>query len=56
MTIPTAINNLTKLNKIIFIILVFRAYPQMTKIDALLLSVIKRAEVICTAIKKVRYL
>ena len=51
-----AINNLAKLNKIIFILLVFKKYPQITKIDTLLPSVIKRAEAICIAIKEVRYL
>jgi hypothetical protein len=51
-----AINNLAKLNKIIPTLLVFRAYPQITKMDALLLSVIKRAEAIHTAIKEVYYL
>ena len=48
-----AINNLVKLNKIIFTLLVFRAYPQITKIDALLLSIIKRAKAIYTATKEV---
>ena len=48
-----AINNSAKLNKIISTFLVFGAYPQMTKIDALSLSVIKRAEVIYIATKEV---
>ena len=48
-----AINNSARLDKIIFTFLVFRVYPQMTKIDTLLLSVIKRAEAIHVAIKKV---
>ena len=51
-----AINNLTGLDGIISTLLVFRAYPWITKIDALLLSIIKRAEAICTAIKEVCYL
>ena len=51
-----AINNLAKLDKIVPIFLVFRAYPQITKIDALLPSIIKRAEAICVAIKEVYYL
>ena len=50
-----AINNLAKLNKIILIFLVFRAYPQMTKIDTLSLSIIKRAKAIYIAIKEVYY-
>ena len=51
-----AINNLAKLDGIILTLLVFGAYPQITKIDALLLSITKRAKVICVAIKQVRYL
>ena len=50
-----AINNLARLDKIVFTFLVFRAYPQMAKIDALLLSIIKRAEAIRIAIKEVCY-
>ena len=50
-----AINNLAKLDGIIPTFLVFRAYPQITKIDVLLLSITKRAEAIYTAIKEVRY-
>ena len=50
-----AINNLTKLNKIIPTFLVFRAYPQIAKINTLLLSITKRAKAICTIIKKVYY-
>ena len=49
-----AINNLARLDGIIPTFLVFGAYPWITKMDALLLSIIKRAEVICTAIKEVR--
>ena len=48
-----AINNLARLNGIISILLVFRAYPRITKIDTPLLSIIKRAEAICVAIKEV---
>ena len=48
-----AINDLAKLNKIIPTFLVFGAYLQMTKIDALSLSVIKRAKAIYIAIKEV---
>ena len=51
-----AINNLAKLNRIIFTLLVFRAYPQIIKIDTLLLSIIKRAKAIYTVIKEVYYL
>ena len=48
-----AINNLARLDKIIPTFLVFGVYPQLTKINTLLLSIIKRAEAICTAIKEV---
>ena len=48
-----AINNLAGLDGIIFTLLVFRVYPRITKMDALLLSIIKRAEAICTATKEV---
>ena len=51
-----AINNLAKPDKIIPTLLVFRAYLQMTKIDALSPSVIKRAKAICIATKEVRRL
>ena len=51
-----AINNSARLNKIVSTLLVFRVYPQITKMDALSLSVTKRAEVICAAIKEVRCL
>ena len=51
-----AINNLARPDRIILTFLVFRAYPRMTKMDALLLSIIKRAEAICIAIKEVYYL
>ena len=51
-----AINNLAKLNGIISTLLVFRAYLQITKIDTLLPSIIKRAEAIYAAIKEVYYL
>ena len=50
-----AINNLAKLDRIIPTFLVFRAYPQMTKIDALLLFIIKRAEAIYITTKEVHY-
>jgi hypothetical protein len=51
-----AINNLAGLDRIVFTLLVFRAYPQMTEMDALSPSVIKRAEAIRTATKEVRCL
>ena len=51
-----AINNLIKFNKIIPTLLVFSTYLQLTKIDPLSLSVIKRIEAICIAIKEVRRL
>ena len=51
-----AINNLAKLNRIISIFLVFKAYPQITKMDTLLLSITKKAKVIHIATKEVYYL
>ena len=48
-----AINNLAKLNGIVFILLVFKVYLQITKINALLLSVTKRAKAIQVATKEV---
>ena len=48
-----AINDLARLDRIIPTLLVFRVYPRITKIDALLLSVTKRAEAIRTATKEV---
>ena len=51
-----AINNLARLDRIVSTFLVFGVYPQITKIDALSLSIIKRAKVIRIAIKEVRHL
>ena len=48
-----AINNLVKPNRIIPILLVFGVYPQLTKIDPLFLSVIKKIKAIYIAIKEV---
>ena len=50
-----AINNLAKLDRIIPTFLVFEAYPQITKIDILSLSITKRAKAICTATKEIYY-
>ena len=50
-----AINNSVKLDKIIPTFLVFGAYPQMTKIDTPLPSIIKRAEAIRIATKEIHY-
>ena len=51
-----AINNLARLDGIIPTLLVFGAYLQITKTDALLLSITKRAKVIRVATKEVYYL
>jgi len=51
-----AINDLARPDRIIPTLLVFRAYPQMTKIDTLSLSVTKRAKAIRIATKEVRRL
>ena len=48
-----AINNLARPDRIIPTLLVFRVYLQITKIDALLLSITKKAKVIRTATKEV---
>jgi len=48
-----AINNSARLDRIVPTLLVFRVYPQITKIDTLLLSITKRAEAIHTATKEV---
>ena len=48
-----AINNLARLDRIIPTLLVFRAYPQMTKIDALSPSITKRAKTIRAITKEV---
>jgi hypothetical protein len=55
MTVKT-INNSAGLNSIILILLIFGAYPRLTKINPLLSLVTKRAEAICAATKKVRCL
>jgi hypothetical protein len=51
-----AISNLARPDRIVPTFLVFGAYPQMTEMDALSLSITKRAEAIHTAIKEVYYL
>ena len=51
-----AINDLAGPDRIIPTLLVFGAYPRMTKMDALLPSVTKRAEAIRAATKEVRRL
>ena len=48
-----AINDLARPDRIIPTLLVFRVYLRITKIDTLLLSVTKRAEVIRAATKEV---
>ena len=48
-----AVNNLAGFNRIIPILLVFGAYPQLTKMDPLSLFVTKRTETIYTATKEV---
>ena len=54
--VGTILSSPAKLDKIIPTFLVFKVYPQITKINTLLLSVIKRAKAICIAIKEVYYL
>ena len=50
-----AINNSAKPDRIISTLLVFGAYPQITKMDTLLLSITKRAKAIHMAIKEIYY-
>ena len=51
-----AIKNSARLNRIIPTLLVFGVYPQMTKIDTSLLSIIKKAKAISAATKEIYYL
>jgi hypothetical protein len=51
-----AVNNLVRLDRIIPTLLVFGIYLQLTKIDPLSLSIIKRTEAIYIAIKEVDHL
>ena len=51
-----AINNSAKLDRIIPTLLVFRAYPQITEMDALSPFIIKRAEAIYIATKEIHRL
>jgi hypothetical protein len=51
-----AINDLARPDRIIPTLLVFKVYPRITKIDALLPSITKRAKAIRAATKEVRRL
>ena len=51
-----AINNLARPDRIIPTLLVFRVYSQITKIDALLPSITKKAKAIRIATKEVCHL
>ena len=51
-----AVNNLARPNGIIPTLLVFSAYPRLTEMDPLSLSITKRTEAIYTATKEVRRL
>ena len=48
-----AVNDLVRLDRIVSILLVFGAYPQITKESLLSLSIIQRAKAICKATKEV---
>ena len=50
-----AINNLARLDGTVLTLLVFRVYLWIISINAPSLSIIKRAEAICAAIKEVHY-
>jgi hypothetical protein len=47
------INNTAGPDGIVLTLLVFRAYLCLTEMDLLLLTVVKRAEAICTVIKEI---
>ena len=51
-----AINDTASLDRLVFILLVFGAYPRMVKLDALLPLVIARANAIKKAIVKIQKL
>jgi hypothetical protein len=51
-----AINDSARPDKIVLILLVFSLYLKITKINAPLLIIVKRAKAICAATKKVRWL
>jgi hypothetical protein len=51
-----AINNIIKLNRLILILLVYSAYPQITEYNPLLLLVAQRALAVKKAIVKVQKL
>ena len=51
-----AINNLARLDRIVFTFLFFRAYLQMTEMDILSPSITKKTKAIRIATKEVYYL
>jgi hypothetical protein len=51
-----AVNNTIGLNRLVPTLLVFRAYPRITEQDPLSPIIIKRAKVICIAIKEIQRL
>jgi hypothetical protein len=50
------VNDITSLNGLVFTLLVFGAYPHITRLSAPLALMIKRVEAIQTAIAKLRHL
>jgi hypothetical protein len=51
-----ALNDTASLNRLVPTLLVFRAYPQIAKLDALLLSVTQQANAVKKAIAEIRKL
>jgi hypothetical protein len=51
-----AVNNSARPNKIVLTLLVFSLYLRITKINVLLLTIVKRTKAICAATKKVHWL
>ena len=50
------VNNTTGLNRLVPMLLVFRAYLRITKQDPLSLIITKRVEVVCIVIKEIQHL
>ena len=47
------VNNTTSLNRLVPMLLVFRAYLRITKQDPLSLTITKRVEAVCIVIKEI---
>jgi hypothetical protein len=47
-----AVNDIARLDRLMLTLLIFSIYPRLTLYNTLLLSIVKRVEAICTAIKE----